>query len=96
MKPSDAANQLRELASRVLRLAPLTGNPERFFEDRSDVAQAMFRLASEFAAPAPPPTESIAKNERRNRPVVTDRVVVIAGRRIAVRTKRMPFKVFIG
>jgi hypothetical protein len=96
MKPSDAANQLRELASRVLRLAPLSGNPEKFFEDRSEVAQDMFQLAGEFAAPQPAPTESVATSERRHRPSLVEGVMVIKGRRIAVQTRRMPFKVYVG
>jgi hypothetical protein len=45
--PKDATGALLELAHRVDRLCPSHRDPERFHEDKSDIAHALRRLARE-------------------------------------------------
>ena len=60
MNPKAVAEQLDALASRVRRISPpLAGDPNRFHEERSDIAQAIVELARS-TAPRRPRSQSQA------------------------------------
>jgi hypothetical protein len=42
------AHTLRELAREVARLSPDWRNPERYFENRSEIERALHRLAKQM------------------------------------------------
>ena len=43
-----AALQVREAARRIARLSPDWGNPERYFENRSEIERELRRLARQL------------------------------------------------
>ncbi|MFI5353904.1 MAG: hypothetical protein ACHQZS_13210 [Candidatus Binatales bacterium] len=96
MTPEDAAAELDVLASHVRRMSPpLARQPERFHEERSDIARDIAELARRVA-PRNRPASGVAvdvSDIRRGRIVTTDQTV--NGRRIVVQ-KRRPFAVFVG
>jgi hypothetical protein len=67
VNPQAVAEQLDALASRVRRVSPpLAGDPHRFHEERSDVAQAITELAR-ARAPRRPRSQSQAIKVERSR-----------------------------
>ncbi len=94
--PEDVAAELDVLASRVRRLSPpLASNPNRFHEERSDIAKDLADLAREVS-PRNRPRSPVAVDVseiRRGRILTTNQTV--NGRRMVVQ-KRRPFAVFVG
>ena len=90
------AAALDVLASRVRRMSPpLAHYPERFHEERSDIAKDLAELARRVA-PRGRPTSGVTvdvSDIRRGRIVTTNQTV--NGRRLVVQ-KRRPFAVFVG
>jgi len=97
VNPEDVAAELDVLASRVRRLPPprRPGNPNRFHEERSDIAKDLADLARRVA-PRNRPASGVAvdvSDIRRGRIITTGQTV--NGRRIMVQ-KRRPFAVYVG
>ena len=96
MTPEDAAAELDVLASRVRRMSPpLARHPERFHEERSDIAKDLAVLARRVAL-RNRPASGVAvdvSDIRRGRIITTDQTV--NGRRIVVQRRRA-FAVYVG
>ncbi len=96
MNPEDAAAELDVLASRVRCMSPpLASNPNRFHEERSDIAKDLADLARRVA-PRNRPASGVAvdvSDNRRGRIITTDQTV--NGRRIVVQRRRA-FAVYVG
>ena len=98
MNPEAVAAALDVLASRVRRISPpLAGDPNRFHEERSDIAQAIAELARSIA-PRQPRAQSQAikvsvTEGRLGRTVVGSQI--INGRRVLVQ-KRQAFAISVG
>ena len=95
VNPEDVAAELDVLASRVRGAPPLPSNPERFHEERSDIAHDIAELARRVA-PRTRRATAIGfdiSEGRRGRIVAT--VQTINGRRVMVQ-KRRAFAVFVG
>jgi hypothetical protein len=94
--PEDVASELDVLASRVRRMSPpLARQPERFHEERSDIAKAIAGLAR-LVCPRGRPASGVAVDVseiRRGRILTTNQTV--NGRRIVVQRRR-PFAVYVG
>ncbi len=94
--PEDVAAELDVLASRVRRMSPpLARQPERFHEERSDIAKNLADLARRLfprGRPASGVTVDVS-DIRRGRIVTTSQTV--NGRRIVVQ-KRRSFAVYVG
>ena len=96
MTPEDVASELDVLASRVRRISPpLASNPNRFHEERSDIAKDLADLARRVWPRGRPPSGVTVdvSDIRRGRIITTGQVV--NGRRIVVQ-KRRAFAVFVG
>ena len=98
LNPQAVAEQLDALASRVRRISPpLAGNPNRFHEERSDVAEAIADLARALAprrARSQSQATKVAVTESRlGRTVIGCQV--INGRREMVQ-KRQAFAISVG
>jgi hypothetical protein len=63
----DLANYLRDLAERVARLAPSRTDPERFHIDKSELVDALRKLARDSDRPPPPPPAHTAPHASRLR-----------------------------
>jgi hypothetical protein len=101
MSTADVAAQLRALASRVRRLSPpLSSDPERFHEERSEIAFEIVtqadRLGPRSAQEREPARAQLEVERARGRQVTTTRT--IKGRRVLVqeRRPRPGFSVFVG
>jgi hypothetical protein len=96
LNPQAVAEQLDALASRVRRISPpLAGNPNRFHEERSDVAEAITHHARSLA-PRRARTEAVkvsVTEGRLGRTVIGSQV--INGRRVLVQ-KRQAFAISVG
>ena len=96
MNAEDVAASLDVLASRVRRLSPpLASNPNRFHEERSEIAKDIAELARRVS-PRDRPRSGVAvdvSDIRRGRIITTGQTV--NGRRIVVQ-KRRAFAVFVG
>ncbi len=96
MNAEDVAAELDVLASRVRRLSPpLASNPNRFHEERSDIAKDLADLARRVA-PCNRPASGVAVDVseiRRGRILTTNQTV--NGKRIVVQRRR-PFAVYVG
>jgi hypothetical protein len=96
VNPEAVAAALDVLASRVRRIStPLASNPNRFHEERSDVAEAIVELARNLA-PRRARTEAIkvsVTEGRLGRTVVGSQI--INGRRVLVQ-KRQAFAISVG
>ncbi len=94
--PGYVASALDGLSSRVRRMSPpLARHPERFHEERSDVAKAIAGLAR-LVCPRGRPASGVTvdvSDIRRGRIVST--VQTINGRRAVVQ-KRKAFAIFVG
>ena len=90
------------MASRVRRLAPTVGNPERFHEDKSELAHDMADLAQRVCPSGRTRNGERVKidlSPRRIGPhgqIVAAGSVVVKGKRLIVRARRMPFAISIG
>jgi hypothetical protein len=71
--------------------SPLARHPERFHQDRSDIAKAICDLARRVS-PLSRPTPAISVDLERGRIVTASRT--IKGRRIVVQRRR-PFAIFV-
>jgi hypothetical protein len=91
--PVDVAAGLRALADRVRRNIPLNSDPERFHEEKSEIARGLIDIA-EGVSPggrrASVPVAVEVSEKRRGR-VVAHSVVLVNGRRVTVQARRMPF-----
>jgi hypothetical protein len=96
VNPEDVAAALDVLASRVRRISPpLAGDPHRFHEERSDVAEAISDLARSLA-PRRARTGAIkvsVTEGRLGRTIIGSQV--INGRRVMVQ-KRQAFAISVG
>ena len=96
MTPEDVAAELNVLASRVRRMSPpLASNPNRFHEERSDIAKEIADFARRVS-PRNRPASGVAvdvSDIRRGRIVTTSQTV--NGRRIVVQRRRA-FAVYVG
>ena len=96
MTPEDVTASLDVPASRVRRLSPpLASNPNRFHEERSEIAHDLAELARR-ASPRNRPASGVTvdvSDIRRGRIITTGQTV--NGRRIVVQ-KRRPFAVCVG
>ena len=96
MTPEDVAAEFDVPASRVRRISPpLASNPNRFHEERSEIAKDIADLAREVS-PRNRPRSGVTvdvSDIRRGRIITTGQVV--NGRRIVVQ-KRRPFAVYVG
>jgi hypothetical protein len=97
--PEDVAAELDVLASRVRRLPPpmRAGNPDRFYEERSEIAHDLARLARRIAPRTgrSTPVEVKLSEGRRGRVSVVNGFQIINGRRIVVQ-KRRSVAVYVG
>lgn len=95
----DAAEQLRALASRVRRNVPVSGDPERFHMEASEIAHDLVLVAEQIVPSTLADRRTRDRTESQMRPVspTLGRTVitttVIAGRRVAVQRRRLPFAV---
>ncbi len=96
MTPEDVAAELDVLASRVRSMSPpLVRQPERFHEERSEIAHDLAELAREVS-PRNRPRSAIAvdvSDIRRGRIMTTG--LTVNGRRIVVQRRRA-FAVYVG
>jgi hypothetical protein len=94
--PEDVASALDVLASRVRRMSPpLARNPERFHEERSDIAHDLAELARRVA-PRSRRAEAVdvdISEGRRGRIIVASQT--IKGKRVVVQRRRA-FAVYVG
>ncbi|MGO8972048.1 MAG: hypothetical protein ACLQNV_00760 [Steroidobacteraceae bacterium] len=95
MNPEDVAAELDVLASRVRRMSPpLASNPNRYHEERSDIAHDLAELARRvWPRSRRSGVEVDVSDIRRGRIVTTSQTV--NGKRIVVQ-KRRSFAVYVG
>lgn len=88
MNDADLAAELRALEERVQRNVPHRRDPERFHVEKSCIAQDLSRLADRF--------ERGGAERPAVRPRAPQVVEYIAGRRVVIQTRRMPFAISAG
>ena len=92
MNAAELARSLRAIASRVRRLSPpLSHYPERFHEERSEIAHDLAKMA-EALAPAVVERRSRAADPHQ---VIVTGVRIINGRRVMVQRRRASFAVSV-
>ena len=102
VNPADAAAKLRALAKRVRHNVPRSGDPERFHIELSEIARGIGVLADEIGQATyddtreSPVTAGQGRKPTAGRVHTTMSTVVVAGRRVAVQRRRMPFAIFVG
>lgn len=101
MNAERAAEQLRALASRVRRNHPMRNDPERFHIEVSEIAHELADIA-EWLVPcrsgrverANGGQAKVTPIRGKSRVIVTTEV--IAGRRVTVQHRRLPFAIHVG
>ncbi len=97
VNPEDVAAALDVLASRVRRMPPpiRAGDPDRFYEEQSEIAHDLAKLARRIAPRTgrTTPVEVDIADGRRGRVVVSS--MTVNGRRV-VAQKRQAFTVHVG